>query len=559
MDKKNVSSFLVFVFIIVFSHLSVAQSNLLGENFVEVPANIAQEKLSAVARNIPSSALASAATQQGGRLKPFNTLSRESLLFITGKYSRLNLSPEQLYLSLVVSESSPWVQLIEVRDKGIRTELGFLKSQRYVSAAELEATHIEEKVQPYLEQQRENSKSLSANQKAWLELYSQLNLQKNIIMGNHLIGAMDFSHLKTDKHAGSTIEQTKQEIVAYLKTLKTGASSEAERALVKYSRSQEVPQLFQHALDKLETEVLFNKLGLFFWTAILYIVLAALLLSTPIIKRLNVNMITFILTVPLIIQILGLSIRVYITQFAPITNMYGTMLWVSFGVNLFSLILYRLYKNTFVSGAMLFTSGLVLLLAQSFPLVLSPDMDPIVAVLRSNFWLSTHVTTITISYAAFSIAMVLGNIALIRAIFGRNMSFIAEFETHAYRAVQLGCFLLTVGIILGGVWADYSWGRFWGWDPKETWALVALLGYLAVLHARLVGWITSFGLAVTSILAFSLVIMAWYGVNFVLGAGLHSYGFGAGGVEYVFAFVGVHILFVIYITTVRYLRNRTTS
>jgi hypothetical protein len=85
------------------------------------------------------------------------------------------------------------------------------------------------------------------------------------------------------------------------------------------------------------------------------------------------------------------------------------------------------------------------------------------------------------------------------------------------------------------VWADYSWGRFWGWDPKEVWALVALLGYLAVLHARFAGWVHHRGLAALSVVCFSLIVMAWYGVNFVLGAGLHSYGFGGGGRGWVFS------------------------
>ena len=104
--------------------------------------------------------------------------------------------------------------------------------------------------------------------------------------------------------------------------------------------------------------------------------------------------------------------------------------------------------------------------------------------------------------------------------------------------------LLAAGTILGGVWADYSWGRFWGWDPKEVWALIALLGYLAVLHARFAGWILDFGLAALSVICFSLVVMAWYGVNFVLGAGLHSYGFGGGGAPYVFSAIGLQSLFV---------------
>ncbi len=95
--------------------------------------------------------------------------------------------------------------------------------------------------------------------------------------------------------------------------------------------------------------------------------------------------------------------------------------------------------------------------------------------------------------------------------------------------------------MLGGVWASYSWGRFWGWDPKETWALIATLGYLAILHARMTGWIKDFGMAVGSLLGYLLVLMAWYGVNFVLGTGLHSYGFGSGGYWYVGGFVAFEI------------------
>jgi hypothetical protein len=94
------------------------------------------------------------------------------------------------------------------------------------------------------------------------------------------------------------------------------------------------------------------------------------------------------------------------------------------------------------------------------------------------------------------------------------------------------------------VWANYSWGRFWGWDPKETWALIALLCYITTLHGRLAGWWTEFGLVVASVVCFLAVLMAWYGVNFVLGKGLHSYGFGIGGETYVGTFVVADLLFV---------------
>jgi ABC-type transport system involved in cytochrome c biogenesis permease subunit len=96
--------------------------------------------------------------------------------------------------------------------------------------------------------------------------------------------------------------------------------------------------------------------------------------------------------------------------------------------------------------------------------------------------------------------------------------------------------LLAAGTILGGVWANYSWGRFWGWDPKETWALIALLGYVAILHGRLAGWLRERGFTIGVVAAFLGVLMAWYGVNFILGVGLHSYGFSKGGLPYVAGF-----------------------
>jgi ABC-type transport system involved in cytochrome c biogenesis permease subunit len=106
---------------------------------------------------------------------------------------------------------------------------------------------------------------------------------------------------------------------------------------------------------------------------------------------------------------------------------------------------------------------------------------------------------------------------------------IKPLSNFIYRAMQVGVLLIAAGTILGGVWADYSWGRFWGWDPKEVWALITLLVYLVPLHGRFAGWVNTFGLVTASVVCFLSVVMAWYGVNFVLGVGLHSYGFTEGG------------------------------
>jgi ABC-type transport system involved in cytochrome c biogenesis permease subunit len=105
-----------------------------------------------------------------------------------------------------------------------------------------------------------------------------------------------------------------------------------------------------------------------------------------------------------------------------------------------------------------------------------------------------------------------------------------KLETYLYRVLQVTVLFLLAGVVLGGIWAKEAWGRFWGWDMKETWALICLLGYLATLHARFAGAIKGLGTAVCSIVGLLLVFLTFYGVNYVFGRGLHTYGFGAGSV-----------------------------
>jgi ABC-type transport system involved in cytochrome c biogenesis permease subunit len=177
-------------------------------------------------------------------------------------------------------------------------------------------------------------------------------------------------------------------------------------------------------------------------------------------------------------------------------------------------------------------------------------------VLRSNYWLTIHVLTIVSSYAAFALACVLGNLALFRFAIrgGEPREATARTVKLTYRAVQVGVLLIAAGTILGGLWADVSWGRFWGWDPKEVWALIVLLTYLALLHGRFAGKLGPFGFSGGAVACFTTVLMSWYGVNFVLGAGLHSYGFNSGGQGYVATYVVAQLAWVI-IARVLFLRQ----
>ncbi|MGO8751962.1 MAG: cytochrome c biogenesis protein [Thermoguttaceae bacterium] len=213
--------------------------------------------------------------------------------------------------------------------------------------------------------------------------------------------------------------------------------------------------------------------------------------------------------------------------------------------------------------------------------IFDKNINPVQPVLRDNFWLTSHVLTITASYGAGALAWGLGNIALAFYLFGRyrpkdptqaaailvdgrehRAAFAPPAEafdgpplhppeacgtlgTYIYKATQVAVVLLAAGTILGALWADKSWGRFWGWDPKEVWALVSCLVYLAILHGRFAGWFGNFGLTIGSVIGATAILLAWYGVNFVFGSGLHSYGDGTGGKLWVLFFVALNWLYVL--------------
>jgi cytochrome c-type biogenesis protein CcsB len=247
----------------------------------------------------------------------------------------------------------------------------------------------------------------------------------------------------------------------------------------------------------------------------------------------------------------GIVLRVIIAGRPPVSNMYESIIWVAFGVMLFGVAIYRSQRQPVVLAVATAVASLCLIAADAAPAIMDPGIHPLVPVLRSNTWLLVHVLTITLSYSALALTMGLGNVALWQFVRKARdarapgvTARIATLNQLNYRAMQFGVVLLAAGIILGGVWADYSWGRFWGWDPKEVWALIALLGYVAILHARYVAWVGQFGYAAWTVLSFLLVVMAWYGVNFVLGVGLHSYGFSTGGRGVVALFCGLQLAYV---------------
>jgi cytochrome c-type biogenesis protein CcsB len=305
--------------------------------------------------------------------------------------------------------------------------------------------------------------------------------------------------------------------------------------------------------SKIIAETFYNRLRPFLQAMILYLLAGVLWLFS---KSYNFArlMAKFLTLSAVILHVLGFGLRCYVAGRPPVTNMYESIIWVSLGVMVFATILYAKYRQIVLISVATILSGLALFAADAAPMIMDPTIRPLVAVLRSNYWLTIHVLTITASYGAFMLAMGIANVSLYQ--FHKKARGDVAIETNqriallnmlTYRALMFGTVLLATGTILGGVWADYSWGRFWGWDPKEVWALIALLTYMAVLHARFTGWVGIFAFPMWTVISFSSVVMAWYGVNFVLGVGLHSYGFSSGGQAFVTIFLAVQSAYALYV------------
>lgn len=247
-----------------------------------------------------------------------------------------------------------------------------------------------------------------------------------------------------------------------------------------------------------------------------------------------------------LVQVAAIALRVVISGRAPITNMYETVLFSGWGALVISFMISAVTKEKIYIIAGLGYNFLCTLMINFAHGMLSREISPLVPVLRDNFWLSTHVTTVILSYASFAISWILANIILIqRCLRPLSKKELRQKGELIYTCLKVGTVLLSLGIILGGIWADYSWGRFWGWDPKETWSAIALCLYLVILHGKYTDRMTE-SLFISSVAAaFMGIMMAWFGVNYVLSTGLHSYGFSSGGALFLTSFFSVQIFILI--------------
>ena len=238
----------------------------------------------------------------------------------------------------------------------------------------------------------------------------------------------------------------------------------------------------------------------------------------------------------------GLILRMIILQRPPVSTLYESILFVNFILVLFAMLFENFRKDKI--GILIASFGGVFL--HYIGLKYASDGDTLgmlVAVLNSNFWLATHVTTITVGYGVSLVAGMMGHVYMLMAFFVKNnKSDLKKINNNIYGLTLMALFFTMFGTILGGIWADQSWGRFWGWDPKENGALLIVLWLLMMLHMRLSGIVKALGFAFGISLINIIVAIAWFGVN-LLSVGLHSYGFTDNVATNLFAFISIEIVF----------------
>jgi len=305
----------------------------------------------------------------------------------------------------------------------------------------------------------------------------------------------------------------------------------------------------------------------------------------------------------------GLSLRLQIAGRIPAANMFESLLFLSWGMGAFAIVAMLAIRSRVVPLTASAMGAVALLLADQLP-AMDGFIRPIPPVLADTIWMSIHVPVIMVSYSVLALAVLIAHAQLVgHAVAPANRRLAAAIDSLHYWYVLVGSLLLLAGILTGSMWAASSWGRYWGWDPKEVWSLIAFLGYMAILHVRvdhepvppwayavaaaltialfaiviprlepittgkalglggaLVAMVffvlarSRLATAVKSILAFWLIVMTYVGVNYVLGIGLHSYGFGTGAVaRYMFLLGGLDLAFVAVCSLVYLVRARSAN
>jgi ABC-type transport system involved in cytochrome c biogenesis permease subunit len=367
------------------------------------------------------------------------------------------------------------------------------------------------------------------------------------------------AHVVFGGATGSALGEAQEELVHRLAAMARfdGRTDVFERELSAFSSTAVSLAEARGEYDGVELEVTLRRLDPFYRAVWLY-VLAFLLLavSWAVPNRWLTRSGWVLVLAGALLTAVGITIRCFVLHRAPISTLYDTMLFISCVGALTLLVVERMQRIGVALALAPVIGGLVLFIGNRFEVMKGEDtLRPLEAVLDTNFWLATHVTAINLGYCGGLLAALMAHVTVLGRVFRKGTEvFHRTVSRMTYGLLCFGLIFSVLGTILGGVWANDSWGRFWGWDPKENGALMICLADIAILHARMGGLIRPFGLAMATIGAGGVIAFSWWGVN-LLGIGLHSYGWTAGVANGMIAFYSVEAV-VLLAGGVHWLRSR---
>jgi cytochrome c-type biogenesis protein CcsB len=442
--------------------------------------------------------------QHDGRVMPLDTLAREGVWHVTGKRSWQRADPVATVVSWTLdAPAAAKAPMVEIGSADLARAAGLPEGARHASFAQLVGNPA---VQQLINQARQTDAEGRPRQGVVADaekleqrlLWLQRFLKRDII-------------LTLPDPADATAVWTAPEVrsLADFAVLANG------------SRPQGWP-----ARSTIEREITYNRVRP---TRVAWIVLLAAVLLSTLAWRTGSRLLDGLALTALVagfaVMTWGIGTRWAVAERIPAANMYESLLFLAWGVGFFAVIAFALLRNRLVVLNAAVMAALTMALTDL--LAIDGFIHPVPPVLAGTPWLAIHVPIIMVSYSVLALGVVIAHMQIGFTIFApEKEEVIARMADLLYWYTMSGSILLITGILTGSIWAASSWGRYWGWDPKEVWSLVAFLAYTAILHARWDRMIGSFGVAAISILAFQTILMTYLGVNFVLGTGLHSYGFG---------------------------------
>jgi cytochrome c-type biogenesis protein CcsB len=483
-----------------------------------------------------------------GRIMPINTLSSEILRKLTKKTKYKGLTPDQVLLGMV-SDPLSWQQvpLIKIRfgvarNKELQKILGVDGDYAsYFDFIDMKTGNY--KLGIYVaDAYNKKPAHRSLFDKDIIKADEKMNICYMIYTGEML--RMLPNPTDPYKPWYSTVSSIRdlppndsamivQILPAYFNSVKNGNYRDA-------ADLREGIKIFQEKFGKeiipptrkIKAEILYNRLMIFDNLSKLYGVLGFvmfILIFINLFKRSSrllkvINIFIIITALGFLYQTFGLGLRWYISGHAPWSDGYESMIYIGW-ITLLAGLLFSLRSPMTVAATTILTSVILMVAHLTW---MEPEITNLVPVLKS-YWLTIHVSVITASYGFLALSMLLGFINLVLMILKNKSNKIyfnnriLELSAINERSMTIGLYMLTVGTFLGGVWANESWGRYWGWDPKETWALVSVLVYTFILHMRFIPALKGkFVFNLASVLGYFSIIMTYFGVNFYL-SGLHSY------------------------------------